>query len=52
MDGAAEPVVPADPKVVEVGDQCGERCKRRGLVKGAVPPVPVVVSLVCAQDPS
>ncbi len=48
VDGAAEPVVAADSKVVEVGDEWGERCERRGLVKGAVRPVLVVVSLVFA----
>jgi hypothetical protein len=45
VDGAAEPVVAADPKVVEVGDEWGERCERRGLVKGAVRPDLVVVSM-------
>jgi hypothetical protein len=49
VDGAAEPVVSADPKVVEVGDECRERCERRGLVKGALRPMLVVVSLVFAQ---
>ena len=35
---SAEPVVPADPKVVEVGNECADRCERRGLVKGEVRP--------------
>ena len=52
VDDAAEPVVSADPNVVEVDDGCGERSERRGLVKGAVRPVLVVVSLVFAQDVS